>query len=68
MELEKVLTQLRHELHHLDLAIQSLERLHQSIRRRGRPPSWLSGGKKMAKRKRGPGGKPHGPGAGKKPE
>jgi len=63
MDLRKVIAQLRNELQSLDMAIQSLERVRQSSRRRGRPPSWLTGGKKMRKSNRKKGRKPRGPGA-----
>jgi len=52
MDLEKVLAQLRTELRNLDSAIASLEHLHQSPRRRGRPPSWLAGADKASSPKR----------------
>jgi hypothetical protein len=38
MDLSKVLAQLRAEMANLDAAIQSLERLQEMPRRRGRPP------------------------------
>ena len=46
MDLQKVLAQLRGELENLDAAIESLERLQLTERRRGRPPSWLAAIKK----------------------
>jgi len=49
MDLEKVLAQLRGELANLDAAIGSLERLQQTERRRGRPPSWLTEVKKRGR-------------------
>jgi hypothetical protein len=42
MDLAKVLAQLREELEHLDAAILSLERLHHTGHRRGRPPELLA--------------------------
>ena len=43
MDLEKVLAELRAEIHNLDAAILSLERLKQEgHRRRGRPPKLLA--------------------------
>jgi hypothetical protein len=42
MDLEKVLAQLHAELQNLDAAIESLERIQQGARRRGRPPEWLT--------------------------
>ena len=60
MDLAKVLAQLRNELANLDAAIESLERLRQTERRRGRPPAWLTA---VKKRGRPPGsGKPRGSG------
>ena len=41
MDLAKVLAQLRNELEYLNVAIENLERLQQTGRRRGRPPSGL---------------------------
>lgn len=46
MDLDKILTHLRTELQDLDAAIESLQRLQQRGKRRGRPPSWLSAAKK----------------------
>jgi hypothetical protein len=51
MDLRNVLAQLRSELENLDAAIQSLERLRQTERRRGRPPSWLNAIKKPGRPK-----------------
>lgn len=60
MDLAKVLAQLRNELANLDAAIESLERLRQTEKRRGRPPGWLT---PVKKRGRPPGsGKSRGPG------
>jgi len=42
MDLNKVLADLREELANLDAAIDSLERLQQEGRRRGRPPKALA--------------------------
>ena len=42
MDLAKVLQQLHEELDNLNAAIVSLERLQESGRRRGRPPSMLA--------------------------
>jgi hypothetical protein len=42
MDLAKVLAQLRMELQNLDAAIESLERIQQGNRRRGRPPELLT--------------------------
>jgi len=53
MDLAKVLAQLRGELANLDAAIESLERLQQTERRRGRPPSWLAAVKKRGRPPRG---------------
>ena len=66
MDLGRVLEQLRAELQHLDAAILSLERLHQSVRRRGRPPSGLAGGDEGGRPKRGRGSGPRDPNDGKK--
>lgn len=57
MDLEKVLAQLRSELENLDSAIQSLERLQQRGRKRGRPPSWLAALQKPKPPRRGKGGR-----------
>ena len=67
MDLEKVLEQLRSELRNLDAAIVSLENLHLSARRRGRPPAWLAAVKNPGRPKRGATG-PRGSTDGKKPE
>jgi hypothetical protein len=65
MDLAKVLAQLRSELANLDAAIESLERLRQLERKRGRPPAWPAPVKK--KRGRPPGsGKSPGSGGGKR--
>ena len=53
MDLAKVLAQLRAELANLDAAIGSLERLQQTERRRGRPPSLLAAVKKRGRPPRG---------------
>ena len=66
MDLEKVLEQLRSELQNLDAAIVSLENLHQSARRRGRPPAWLASMKKKPGRPKRSG--PRGSTDGKKSE
>ena len=42
MDFAKVLAQLREELQNLDTAIESLERLQQGGKRRGRPPAWIA--------------------------
>ena len=49
MDLAKVLAQLRSELANLDAAIESLERLRQTEKRRGRPPVWLTPVKKRGR-------------------
>jgi hypothetical protein len=58
MDLEKVIAQLRAELVSLDAAIRSLEQLPQGKRRRGRPPGWLTRGRKIKGMKRKPRNKP----------
>ncbi len=52
MDLQRVLAQLRSELENLDAAIESLERLQLTERRRGRPPSWLAAIKKPGRPRR----------------
>jgi hypothetical protein len=42
MDLTRILTQLKHELDHIDAAIVSLERLQAKETRRGRPPKILA--------------------------
>lgn len=42
MDLAKVIQQLHEELRNLDAAILSLERLEETGKRRGRPPSWMA--------------------------
>jgi hypothetical protein len=54
MDLEKVLDQLRDELHNLEAAIASLEQLQQTSRRRGRPPGWLAAVTKPGRPKKRP--------------
>ena len=66
MDLDKILAQLRNELQDLDAAIESLQRLQQRGKRRGRPPSWLSAAKKPGPPPRG--GKPRRPADDKKRE
>ena len=53
MDLQKVLAQLRSDLENVDAAIQSLERLQLTERRRGRPPSWMAVKNKPGRGKRG---------------
>jgi len=62
MDLEKVLDQLRDELHNLQAAIASLEQLQQTSRRRGRPPAWLASVPKPGRPKKGTRSKPKKPG------
>jgi hypothetical protein len=52
MDIEKVLVQLREELENIDTAILSLERLHRTGTRRGRPPAWLAQAKSAVKSSR----------------
>jgi hypothetical protein len=42
MDLAKVLAQLHAELDNVNAAIESLERIKEGGRRRGRPPVWLN--------------------------
>jgi hypothetical protein len=64
MEIAKVVQELRRELHQVDEAILSLERMAIGAgKRRGRPPSWMAAAKEAAppvaakKRGRPPGSK-----------
>jgi len=54
MDLSKVLEELRTELHQVDEAILSLERMAIGAgKRRGRPPSWIVAARESPVKKRG---------------
>jgi hypothetical protein len=54
MDIGKVLEELRKQLHQVDEAILSLERMALgSGKRRGRPPAWMVAAKEAPARKRG---------------
>jgi hypothetical protein len=58
MDVNKMLADLRQERENIEQAILTLERLARGqVRRRGRPPAWMSGIEEPKKRGRPPGSK-----------